>query len=129
MELLFSQLGSRQKSQYQNDTVVDTTKGGYYDGYKLKLTYVQVPLLVHFTDKKIIAGGIGFLYGQLVGAQEWEDYNDGRGYVKTETNLQRALFNGRSPGHCGYPSSFIPAVMVQLPVFLFRFSNKNTRNS
>jgi hypothetical protein len=88
MELLFSQLGSRQKSQYQNDTVVDTTKGGYYDGYKLKLIYVQVPLMVHFTDKKIIAGGVGLLYGQLVGAQEWEDYNDGRGYVKTETNLQ-----------------------------------------
>ena len=88
MELLFSQIGSRQKSQYQNDTVVDTTKGGYYDGYKLNLTYVQIPFMVHFTDKKIIAGGVGLLYGQLVGAQEWEDYNDGRGYVKTETNLQ-----------------------------------------
>ena len=88
MELLFSQNGSRQKSQYTNDTVVDTTKSGYYDGYKLHLTYVQIPVMVHFTDKKIISGGVGFLYGQLVGASEWEDYNDGRGYVKTETSLR-----------------------------------------
>ena len=87
MEILFSQIGSRQSSQYTNDTVVDTTKGGYYDGYKLNLTYVQVPVLVHFTDKNIIAGGVGFLYGQLVGAKEWEDYNDGRGYVRTGTSL------------------------------------------
>lgn len=88
MELLFSQIGSRQKSQFVNDTVVDTTKGGYYDGYKLNLTYVQIPVLVHFTDKKIIAGGVGLLYGQLVGVKEYEDYNDGRGYIKTETSLR-----------------------------------------
>ena len=88
MELLFSQLGSRQRSQYQNDTVIDTTKGGYYDGYRLKLTYVQIPLMVHFTDKRIIAGGLGLLWGQLVDVREWEDYNDGRGWYRTNTNLK-----------------------------------------
>lgn len=88
MELLFSQLGSNQKSEYSGDTIVDTAKGGYYDGYKLKLTYVQVPLLVHFTDKRIISAGAGFLYGQLVDVKEWEDYNDARGLFRTETNLQ-----------------------------------------
>ena len=87
MELLFSQLGSRQKEQYSNDTIADTTTSEYYDGYKLKLTYVQIPVMVHFKDKNFIAGGVGFAYGQLVGAQEWEDYNDSRGFFKTETNL------------------------------------------
>ena len=87
MELLFSQLGSNQREQYTNDTIADTTTSEYYDGYKLKLNYVQVPVMVHFTDKNIIAGGVGFSYGQLVGAAEWEDYNDSRGLYKTETNL------------------------------------------
>jgi hypothetical protein len=88
MELLFSQLGSRQKEQYMNDSIVDTTTSEYYDGYKLKLTYVQIPVMVHFKDKNIIAGGVGLLYGQLIDAQEWEDYNDSRGLFKTETNLR-----------------------------------------
>jgi hypothetical protein len=88
MELLFSQLGSRQKEQYLNDTIYDSTTTDYYDAYKLKLAYVQIPLMIHFTDKKIVAGGVGLLYGQLVSAQEWEDYNDSRGYFKTETNLR-----------------------------------------
>jgi hypothetical protein len=88
MELLFSQLGSYQHSEYTNDTLVDTAQAGYYDGYKLNLTYVQIPVLFHFTDKNIIAAGAGFLYGQLVGVKEWEDYNDGRGMARTESNLQ-----------------------------------------
>ena len=88
MELLFSQLGSRQREQYANDSIPDTTATEYYDGYKLKLAYVQIPVMVHFTDKNIVAGGVGLLYGQLVGAQEWEDYNDSRGLFKTGTNLR-----------------------------------------
>ena len=88
MELLFSQLGSRQKEQYTNDSIADTTTTEYYDGYKLKLSYVQIPVMVHFKDKNIVAAGVGLLYGQLVGAQEWEDYNDLRGLFKTETNLR-----------------------------------------
>jgi len=87
MELLFSQLGSRQRSVYSSiDTTRDSTR--FYDGYRLSLNYVQIPVLVHFTDKRIIAGGIGFLYGQLVGATEYEDYNDNRGFVRTTTNFQ-----------------------------------------
>lgn len=86
MELLFSQIGSRQKSQYAAvDSIGDTT--GYYDGYRLNLNYLQIPLIVHFTDKRIISGGAGFCYGQLVGVSEYEDYNDMRGWVKTPTSL------------------------------------------
>ena len=88
MELLFSQIGSHQKEQYLNDTIPDTTTSEYYDGYKLHLTYVQVPVMVHFKDKNFIAAGVGFLYGQLVDAKEWEDYNDNRGMFRTSTTLK-----------------------------------------
>lgn len=71
MEILFSMNGSYQKSA---DTVYpDSSRPASYNGYKLNLNYIQVPLLVHFTDKKIIALGAGFAYGQLVGVAEWEN--------------------------------------------------------
>lgn len=74
MELLFSMKGTRQKSEYPaSDSINDTVH--YYDGYKLDLNYVEVPLMVHYTDKKIIAGGLGFSYGQRVGYKELEDHN------------------------------------------------------
>ena len=31
---------------------------------------------MHYTDKKVIAAGAGFSYGQLVGYKELEDRND-----------------------------------------------------
>jgi len=83
MELLFSQSGSYRKTPSGFvDTIPDTLPGAYYYGYKLNLNYVQVPILVHFTDKKIIAGGVGLAYGQLVGVKEWENS------IRTPTNLQ-----------------------------------------
>jgi hypothetical protein len=89
MELLFSQIGSNQKSEYAaGDTVIQGDSLKFYDGYRLNLTYIQVPVIVHFTDKRFIAGGLGFLYGQLVGVTEYEDYNDNRGFVRTSTTLQ-----------------------------------------
>jgi len=88
LELLFSQLGSRQKSEYPVSTTIDSARAGFYDGYRLSLTYVQVPVIVHFTDKRVIAGGVGFQYGQLVGVTEYEDYNDSRGFVRSKTTLQ-----------------------------------------
>lgn len=81
MEILFSMNGSSQKSA---DTVIpDLTQPASYNGYKLNLNYIQIPLLVHFTDKKIIAGGLGFAYGQLVGVAEWEN-----GHRVESTTLQ-----------------------------------------
>jgi hypothetical protein len=88
MELLYSQMGSYQKSEYSAiDTIKDSTYTGYYDGYRLYLNYIQIPLLLHFTDKRIISAGIGFSYGQLVGVSEYEDYNDARGFYRTQTSL------------------------------------------
>lgn len=92
MELLFSQIGSKQRSEYANDTTIDTNNVKYYDGYKLNLTYVQLPLLVHFTDKKVIAAGVGFLYGQLVDVKEWEDHNDGRGMVRIDSTTLKGPY-------------------------------------
>jgi hypothetical protein len=78
MELLFSMKGSRERSQYapRYDTVPVVDTVNYYDGYKLNLNYVEIPLLVHYTDKKTIAAGAGFSYGQRVGYKEQEDRND-----------------------------------------------------
>jgi hypothetical protein len=83
MELLFSQMGAFQKTPSDFvDTVPDTLPGAFYYGYKLNLNYVQIPLLVHFTDKKIIAAGAGFAYGQLVDVKEWENG------IQTSTTLK-----------------------------------------
>jgi len=59
LELLYSQKGSRYNGQ------TDTTS------YKLKLDYVDIPVLLHFTDKKVISGGVGVAYGQLINVKEW----------------------------------------------------------
>jgi len=88
LELLFSQLGSRQKSVYPVSNTIDSARAGFYDGYRLSLNYVQIPVIVHFTDKRFLAGGLGFQYGQLVGVTEYEDYNDNRGFARSTTTLQ-----------------------------------------
>jgi hypothetical protein len=64
LELLYSQKGS-----HQNVGSADTA-GQPRPYYYLILDYAEVPVLVHFTDKKVIAGGIGFSYGQLVNHKE-----------------------------------------------------------
>ncbi len=81
MELLYSQNGSYRKGQYANDSTNNDSLQ-YYDGYRLTLNYVQIPLIVHFTDKNFIAGGLGLQYGQLLSFGEWEDHNDARGLHK-----------------------------------------------
>lgn len=58
MELLYSQKGSHHKGQ------TDTTT------YWLKQDYAEIPVLFHFTDKKVISVGVGFSYGQLINFKE-----------------------------------------------------------
>jgi hypothetical protein len=95
LELLYSQLGSRQRSVYSfTDTIIKKDSMKFYDGYRLSLSYVQIPVIVHFTDRRFIAGGIGFQYGQLVGITEYEDYNDIRGFVRTNTTLSGPYTRG-----------------------------------
>ena len=63
IETLFSQKGSYQKPQF-NDSLT-------YE-YRLNLNYVEVPVLIHFEDKKLICGGVGISWSRLVGVKEWE---------------------------------------------------------
>ncbi len=73
MELLYSQKGSHHGGN------TDTTT------YNFKLDYLEIPVLLHFTDKKIISGGIGFSYGQLVNQKEDTSY-----YVQPITGLSKS---------------------------------------
>lgn len=73
MEVLFNQKGANQRAQYPNDTL---SSGKIETGqYKLRLNYVEIPVLVHFTDKDFLTIGAGFSWGRLVGVQEWEHGN------------------------------------------------------
>ncbi|MCX6278800.1 MAG: outer membrane beta-barrel protein [Bacteroidetes bacterium] len=58
MELLYSQKGSYHRGG------TDTT------GFRMNLDYAEIPVLIHFTDKRTISGGVGFSYGQLINYKE-----------------------------------------------------------
>jgi hypothetical protein len=63
-EALFTQKGANQKPQYS-----DSTRNG---AYRINLNYVEVPVLVMYTDKEFISAGAGFSWGRLVSVKEWE---------------------------------------------------------
>jgi hypothetical protein len=74
LETLFSQKGSFQSKQYEQaitDSLGNVT-ATLTGQYKLKLDYVEVPFLIHYTDKDIISAGVGFSYGRLVNVKEYE---------------------------------------------------------
>lgn len=51
----------------------DTLKynsGSFYGLYDLKLNYVEVPMMVYFTDKHRYSAGLGLSFGRLVGLSE-----------------------------------------------------------
>ncbi len=58
MELLYSQKGSYHAG---------STDSTYY---RLNLDYIDIPVMLHFTDKKIISAGVGLCYGQLISKSE-----------------------------------------------------------
>jgi len=58
LELLYNQKGS-----YHRGSTDSTT-------YRLNLDYIDVPVMIHFTDKKIVSAGVGFSYGQLINHKE-----------------------------------------------------------
>lgn len=77
LEVVFNQKGAHQRATYS-----DTINGQIFNGaYDLNLTYLEVPVMVYFTDKQITSFGIGASYGRLVGLKEFEH---GR---ETEVNL------------------------------------------
>jgi len=64
LETSFTQKGAFQKQQYNSDSL--------NGAYELRLNYVEVPVLIHYTDKDFITIGTGFSWGRLVGATEFE---------------------------------------------------------
>ncbi len=85
LETVYNQKGSYQKAKYPGDSL-----NGQYD---LKLNYIEVPLLVHYTDKKFITGGVGFSWGRLIYSKEIEHagaqppYSDSVGFNKNDFNF------------------------------------------
>jgi len=65
IEASFSQKGSYQK--YPPEDI-----GKELPYYDLRLNYLDVPVLIHYTDKGFLNFGLGLSWGQLVGIKEVE---------------------------------------------------------
>lgn len=63
IETLFSQKGS-----YQGPQRDDSLSGEY----RLRLNYLEIPVLVHYNDKNRMMFGLGFSYGRLTSVEEFE---------------------------------------------------------
>lgn len=66
LEVMFSQKGA-----FKRDSLVYNST--YPHAYNLKLNYVEIPLMLYFTDKGNVSAGIGVSYGRLVGLTELDD--------------------------------------------------------
>jgi hypothetical protein len=109
LETNFSQKGSKQKAQYISDSL--------NGAYQLYLNYVEIPLLVHYTDKDLVSVGTGFSWGRLVGAKEFEHDR------QTTTTAQNGVYS---------PNDFCVLVDLRLKVyqalkFNFRYSYSMSR--
>jgi len=83
IETLFNQKGSYQGKQ-EEDVVTDSLGNIiaiWTKEYKLKLDYLEVPVLIHFVDKDLLSIGTGVSYGRLVNVKEWEQGK----FVETST--------------------------------------------
>lgn len=110
MELLYSQKGSYHSGQTDSTT------------YRLKLDYAEIPVLLHFTDKKVISAGVGFSYGQLI------NFKETYGGLPIDTNFFAQPTSGMS--------NFDLAVIADLQIRLwsklwagvrYQYSMKNNR--
>lgn len=79
LETIYNEKGANQKAQYRSDSL--------NGAYKLMLNYVEVPVLVHFTDKDFITVGSGFSWGRLISAKEFEHG------VQTQTTAQNNVYS------------------------------------
>jgi hypothetical protein len=109
LETNFSQKGSKQKAQYLSDSL--------NGAYKLYLNYVEIPLLVHYTDKDLVSVGTGFSWGRLVAAREFEHDR------QTATTALNGVYS---------PNDFCVLVDLRLKVyqalkFNFRYSYSMSR--
>jgi hypothetical protein len=89
LELLYSQKGSYHSGQ------TDSTE------FRLNLDYAEIPVLIHFTDKKLISGGVGFSYGQLIN------------YKETKNNFYDSIFQYQT-GLSNYDLSVIADLQIRI---------------
>ena len=88
LETVFNQKGAYEKPQQLPDSVFHRTFE-----YDLRLNYVEVPVMVHYTDKEFIGAGLGFSWGRLVSAKEvehggaWPPYSDTVKFNKNDFNI------------------------------------------
>lgn len=74
------------KGALRSDTLIGNS--GHFRGtYDVKLNYVEIPLMVYFTDKHRYTVGLGASYGRLVGLSEKingvaTDIRPGDGYLR-----------------------------------------------
>lgn len=78
IENVYSEKGAHQRVKY-----LDSLDGSY----DLRLNYLEVPVLLHFTDKDIVTFGAGMSWGRLV--KVWEQRN---GYEMTATTLESGIY-------------------------------------
>jgi len=97
LETVFNQKGAYQKDQYEfwiKDSVGGMPDSILYTGaYDLRLNYVEVPLMAHYTDRDRYTVGLGFSYGRLVSSSEKEHggnvppYSDTVQFKKNDFNI------------------------------------------
>jgi len=84
-ETLFTQKGSKQRAQYNDSLNNGTVITGEY---KLNLNYVEIPVMVMYTDKEFISAGAGLAWARLVGVKEYE-----HGKLVETTTLNNDVYN------------------------------------
>lgn len=65
----FNQKGAYQKKQYEQFAGDSLVRTGEYD---LRLSYVEIPVMLQYNDKDIVTGGLGLAYSRLVDSKEIE---------------------------------------------------------
>jgi len=78
VENIYNQKGAHQRPLYQ-----DSLDGSY----DLKLNYLDIPVLVQYTDKDVATFGAGMSWGRLVGISEQRN-----GYPMPETTLESGIY-------------------------------------
>ena len=89
LETVYNQKGAYQRAQYL-DSAFGTAINGKYD---LRLNYVEIPVMVHYTDRDRFTVGAGFSYARLVSSKEIEHdgsippYSDTVTFNKNDYNV------------------------------------------
>ena len=92
LEVLYNQKGAKQGRKYF-DHKIDSITGHEITGeYNLSMSYGEVPIMVYFTDKRLISAGVGISYSRLMGLKEYE-HGINTGVTATSGEFNQNEFN------------------------------------